>query len=415
MNALNIMLLVLCVLFVVVIIYNYTVFLRIKGKIKELTREIETIGDTSTFNQINIKSHGYIGELAKSFNKMSNRIKQQTYELLEREQRLEHFYKATNDGIVLHQNGKPLLINQTILNITGYSEKEIMKMNLYKIVQEKNTTSGFKIPLMPVTYETQLIKKDGTKIFVEIQDCAIEYEGNMVQASVIRDITKRVLVENQLRDERLMRLSWVIDGQEIERQRLARELHDGLGQSLIALKLKLENVEVTDDKNRLKLTDLRNLFDKTIENVRSISYGLMPAGLKVFGIVHALKNLCKETSENTSVNIEFEAAPELSELKLNDKFSMYLYRITQEALTNCVKHSEALLITVNILKVENFIVLSVADNGKGFKFEATHKYVGNGIYNMRERVNMLNGTFEVGSEINKGTEIIVKIPLPPET
>ena len=90
---------------------------------------------------------------------------------------------------------------------------------------------------------------------------------------------------------------------------------------------------------------------------------------------------------------------------------MYLYRITQEAINNSVKHAEASVISVNILKIENFIVLSIADNGKGFKFEATYKYVGNGLYNMRERVNMLSGTFEVNSEPGNGTEVIVKLPI----
>jgi signal transduction histidine kinase len=295
--------------------------------------------------------------------------------------------------------------------MTGYSEKEILKMNVYKIIQERHNGTGFKIPLKPVTYETQAIKKDGTKIFVEVQESAIEYEGKMIRALVIRNISKRMLIEKQLREERLMRLSWVIDGQEIERQRLARELHDGLGQSLIALKLKLESVEVEDVKNQKKLEDLRKLFNKTIDEIRRISYDLMPAGLNEFGIVNAMQRLCNEIEDHTNIKIDFEADKNIEKTNLSEKCSMYLYRITQESINNSVKHAEASVISVNILKIENFIVLSIADNGKGFKFEATHKYVGNGIYNMRERVNMLGGTFEVNSEPEKGTEVIVKIPL----
>ncbi len=411
MALIHYVLIFLSLIIILLIVYNYTVFRRIRKKIKELISALEEFGDTNIFKTVKITSHGYIQELARSFNTMSAKIKQQTDEFKEREQRLEHFYRATFDGIIFHDNGNSILTNQAMSNMTGYSEKEILKMNVYKIIQERHIGSGLKIPLKPLTYETQVIKKDGTKIFVEVQESAIEYEGRMIRALVIRNITKRVMVEKQLREERLMRLSWVIDGQELERQRLARELHDGLGQSLIALKLKLESVEVEDIKNQKKLDDLRRLFNKTIDEIRRISYDLMPAGLYEFGIVNAIQRLCNEIEEHTSMKIDFEADKNLENSKLSEKCSMYLYRITQEAINNSVKHAEASLISVNILKIENFIVLSIADNGKGFKFEATHKYVGNGIYNMRERVNMLGGTFEVNSEINKGTEVIVKIPM----
>ncbi|MEI6852063.1 MAG: histidine kinase [Bacteroidota bacterium] len=411
MELIHYLLILLVCIILFLIIYNYTVFLRIRRKIKELTLALEYFGETNIFKPVKITSHGYIQELAKSFNTMSAKIKQQTDEFKEREERLEHFYRATFDGIILHDNGNPILTNQAMSNMTGYSEKEILKMNVYKIIQERHIGTGFKIPLKPITYETQAIKKDGTKMFVEVQESAIEYEGKMIRALVIRNISKRVMVEKQLREERLMRLSWVIDGQEIERQRLARELHDGLGQSLIALKLKLESVEVDDAKNQKKLEELRKLFNKTIDEIRRISYDLMPAGLNEFGIVNAMQRLCAEIEDHTSIKIEFEADKNLENLKLSEKCSMYLYRITQEAINNSVKHAEASVISVNILKIENFIVLSIADNGKGFKFEATHKYVGNGIYNMRERVNMLEGTFEVNSEIENGTEVIVKIPM----
>ncbi len=384
---------------------------RVKNNIRQLIDSLDHFDENNDNNKINIRSKDDIGALTATFRKTGERLKKQTDELKEREKRLEHLNKATFDGIVLHENGIPILTNQVLLSMTGYTEKEIMKMNVYNIFQERHSGSGFKIPLKPYTYETQAIKRDGTKMYVEIQENAVEYEGKMIKASVVRDITKRVNVEKQLREERLMRLSWVIDGQEIERQRLARELHDGLGQSLIALKLKLESVEVDDEKNQKKLDDLRKLFNKTIDEIRRISYDLMPAGLYDFGIINALRNLCNDTAEHTSKTIEFDADASISNEKLSEKCCMYLYRITQEAINNSVKHAEASVISVNILKIENFIVLSIADNGKGFKFEATYKYVGNGLYNMRERVNMLSGTFEVNSEPGNGTEVIVKLPI----
>ncbi len=350
-------------------------------------------------------------EKAGSIKKLISDYKQRCDQTAEREERLRHFYDATIDGIILHDNGLILLVNQAISKLTGYLEKELENMPVKELFQERQTGSGFKIPLKPFTYETLIIKKDGKKIPIEVQESAIEYKSKMIIASVIRDISKRVAVEKQLKEERLKRLSWVIDGQEIERQRLARELHDGLGQSLIALKLKLESIEVTDEKNTKRHNDLRILLNKTIDDVRSISNNLMPSGLKEFGIVNALRKLSNETSEHTGIMINFEAEQKINPKQLTNKCSMYLYRIAQEAITNSVKHAQASAIAVKLDMKQNYYILSIADDGKGFKFDATHKYVGNGIYNMRERANMLEGTFNVHSELGKGTEVKVKIPV----
>lgn len=348
---------------------------------------------------------------AGSIKKLLTDFKKQTDEIKEKEEKLEHFYNATIDGILIHDNGKLLLVNQPVSKLTGYKEDELLKMPVNEIFQEKRSGSGFKIPLKPFTFETLAQKKDGKKFSIEVQESAIEYKGKMVTASVIRDITKRVEVENQLKEERLKRLSWVIDGQEIERQRLARELHDGLGQNMIALKLKMESIEVEDEKNKKKFNDLRNLFNKTIDDIRRMSNNLMPAGLKEFGIINAIRKLCNETVEHTDMAVSFKADPSINPKQMTNKCIMYMYRIAQEAITNSVKHAEASAISVNLEKKLNFYILSIADNGKGFKFGATHKYVGNGIYNMRERAYMLGGAFNVHSEIGNGTEVRVKIPV----
>ncbi len=352
----------------------------------------------------NIKNRGSVKQLITEYKKISD-------EIAEREERLKHFYDATLDGILLHDNGQLLLVNHAVSILTGYSEGELIKMSVNDILQERHSGSGFKIPLKPYTYETMALKKDGKKFPIEVQESAIEYRGKMIIASVIRDITKRIEVEKQLKEERLKRLSWVIDGQEIERQRLARELHDGLGQVMIALKLKLESIEISDEKDRKRFDDLKALTNKTIDDIRRMSNNLMPLGLKEFGIINALRKLCNETAESTSIVIDFEADSNINPKMLTNKCIMYLYRIAQEALTNSVKHAESSTISVKLEKKQNFYILTILDNGKGFKFGTTHKYVGNGIYNMRERAYMLGGTFNVHSEIGKGTEVRVEIPL----
>ncbi|MGD0710479.1 MAG: HAMP domain-containing protein [Bacteroidales bacterium] len=203
------------------------------------------------------------------------------------------------------------------------------------------------------------------------------------------------------------RLTALIDGQEIERQRISRELHDGLGQYLIAIKLKLENI--VGNMAPGSIVQLQEMFDNTIDEVRKISDNLMPSILKEFGPETALKNLCKMISQTSGLNITFESLP--LKCKPDDKKSTYLYRIAQEALNNIVKHAEATSVSLQLVELGNHIELIIEDNGKGFNFGQDFRSMGNGIHNMRERTSILGGAFELNSSEGSGTTIVVKIPL----
>jgi signal transduction histidine kinase len=215
----------------------------------------------------------------------------------------------------------------------------------------------------------------------------------------------------ELQEERSLRLKSVIDGQEMERQRLSRELHDGLGQMLIAIKLKLEGLIYTDRSKLLyTISGIQKLFDSTIEEVKRISYDLSPAVLHEFGLSKAIRNLCEEIEARTkiAIKLDFDCDTE----KLSNLQQTYLFRIIQEAINNVVKHSEATLVTVDLKLKEDIINLKIADNGKGFKLEERVKTSqSRGIYNMKERVNLLKGEFNLSSEPGKGTIIEVNIDL----
>jgi signal transduction histidine kinase len=214
----------------------------------------------------------------------------------------------------------------------------------------------------------------------------------------------------ELEKEKTRRLSSLIDGQDMERQRISRELHDGLGQNMIAIKLKLENIiNILPPEARGSVVQVEDMFDGTIEEIKNISDNLMPSILKEFGVETALEYLCQTISETSGLEIIFDALP--MKFKLDEKISTYLYRISQEALNNIVKHAEATSATLQLVESENYIELIVEDNGKGFKFGQDFRTIGNGIYNMRERTRILGGTFELSSNEGSGTNIIIKIPL----
>ena len=216
--------------------------------------------------------------------------------------------------------------------------------------------------------------------------------------------------ENELRSERNKRFTAMIDGQEIERQRLSRELHDGLGQSLIALKLKLETIHGKDVCAINKtLKEVKTNFDGTINEIRRISNDLMPAVLDEFGLVTALKNMCEEISANTDIILQYSYEGKFNDL--DKRLTIYIFRIMQEALNNIVKHAHASKADVSLIREKNLILLKISDHGKGWNSDRPNKNAGNGIPNMRERIRLLDGKIDIKSKPDIGTQINIEIPL----
>lgn len=213
---------------------------------------------------------------------------------------------------------------------------------------------------------------------------------------------------DRIRDERSRRLSAMFDGQEMERQRVSRELHDGLGQKLVGAKLQLENCE-GEDYQCLRKTygELRQAFGSLIDETRQISNDLMPPALHELGLVNALGNLCSLAGHQTGLEIEFFAHG--TEGSPDNKTMVYLYRIAQEALNNSIRHSGANVISIQLIENKEMMILIVEDNGSGFD-PVSGGTGGNGLYNMRERSEILGGTFNVETGQGKGTTIRVKIP-----
>ncbi|MFA6925021.1 MAG: PAS domain-containing sensor histidine kinase [Bacteroidales bacterium] len=345
----------------------------------------------------------------KSFN-ISKKYKKKIEELEEHNEKLNYFYNAAIDGILLHDEGKILLVNHALTDITNYSSDELIKLNVASIISAKPIKKEEKNPDKIYSYETIAFRKDNTSFPVEVQEKFVEYKARKVNTTVIRDLTKHKEVENALKEERIKRLSNLFDGQEIERQRLSRDLHDGLGQQLIALKLKLEStVNASFERTINTINEVKTLFDGLINEIRQISSDLMPPVLKDFELEVVLKNLCENISKGAKINISFESNGNFS--LLDKKSKIYLYRISQEAMSNIVKYSQATSASVYLLESNEFIQLIIEDNGKGFKFDENFKSRGNGIFNMRERINLLNGKFNLTSSINKGTILTIKIPL----
>lgn len=214
--------------------------------------------------------------------------------------------------------------------------------------------------------------------------------------------------EAEIIDERKSRLKSIINAQEKERERLSRELHDGLGQSMIALRMKLEiaEPESADDDT---FEDVKSDIDKIIEEIRRISNNLMPSVLQEFGLVAAINNLCDNLNSigekviKTDININNRV--------LTDEAKIYLFRITQEALSNCFKHSKANSIKLIMNNDNENLYYIIEDDGCGFDYCRGGIMKGNGIYHMKERINLLNGDIEFCSLRGSGSRIEIRIPV----
>ena len=213
----------------------------------------------------------------------------------------------------------------------------------------------------------------------------------------------------ELEIERSKSLRSLIDGQETERLRLSRELHDSLGQLLIGLKLKYESCLNQSKLKTESFADLGALFNQTIEETRRISNNLMPVALSEFGLTTSVRNICNEISETTDIHIQYKA--EGSGKMLDSEVRIYLFRIIQEGLTNIIKHSNAQNASILLLFKEDIISISIEDNGCGFDQSKTKFVKSNGLNNIKDRVALLSGKLVIISAIQKGTKINIEIPV----
>lgn len=366
--------------------------------------ELNTTNPNKTYNGNDI-----VGWLNNTYNKLIMQIKHTTSQLDERDERLKHFYLATTDGIYIHHQGTPLIFNPALRNLTGYNEQELQKLrpNDFLIIDEEVLQAAQEQRFS--LFEAELKTKQGEKLQVEVQMNEIVFRGQKAESLVIRDITHRKSIEQELQQERKRQVKSVIDGQEKERQRLSRELHDGLGQNLVAIKLKLESISA-EQAGSLDgtLNQVKHMFSHTIDEIRRISNNLMPAALKEFSLAVVLRNLCTEIESNSgiSIGLTIGVLPE----SLDQILKTYIYRIVQEALTNAVKHSGANKVLISIFSDFSNLHLQIEDNGVGFN-TTKQSDSGNGLYNMKERTMLLGGKINIISSKGKGVKIVAEFPL----
>lgn len=209
--------------------------------------------------------------------------------------------------------------------------------------------------------------------------------------------------------------SKIVDNQENEQNRIAREIHDGIGQMLTGLKYSLESINLEDaEKTKTKIDYLKQLTLDIIKGVRTATFNLMPPELSDHGLSSALSKLCLELSKLTGKNILFYNKSDFNS-RLDSLIEINIYRLTQEAVNNAIKYAESTHIIVQLSHSASLLSITVDDNGKGFDLTAVEKKrnseSGMGMLFMKERIEYINGRLFFNSIPNEGTRITFNVPI----
>ena len=222
-----------------------------------------------------------------------------------------------------------------------------------------------------------------------------------LRASIAVDLSRRVA-----RDA----LRRVVAGQEVERRRLARELHDETGQALTSILLGLRAVDEAGNRDDVAkaVADLRELVVATLQDVRRLAVQLRPKVLDDFGLVPALERLAQAFSESSGIGVELEAT--VGEGRLPTEVETTVYRIVQEALTNVVKHAQATEVSILLVRRDGLLTAVLEDNGAGFDPGAVTSD-SLGLEGMRERVALHDGRLTIETAPGSGTTLRVEVAL----
>lgn len=338
----------------------------------------------------------------------------------------EEKYRATfeNTGtamIIIEENTIISLVNREMERLVGYPREEIEgkkswtefvapedlpRMKEHHVRRRQNTKE------VPRRYEFNLIDRRGVKKNIQINIDLIPGTGQSVASLV--DIT-----EYRRAEESLRKLSGkIIEAQEDERSRIARELHDGLGQMLNALKFDLSNMKNKMEKNQpVLIKDLSRaikLVKEIMGNTRSLSRELIPPILEDTGLLSGVRWMAGEFGNRYGIQTALHMEEAVDE-SLPKETQLHIFRIIQEALANIAKHSQAQKAEVTIKTNENKLFVRVYDNGAGFDSAKAQKLSGGekgmGLGTIEERARLIGGALTVKSKKGAGTEVFLDIPL----
>ncbi|MBK5292603.1 MAG: PAS domain S-box protein [Acidobacteriia bacterium] len=339
------------------------------------------------------------------------------------EAKYQRIFEEATEGIVqTTPEGRYRSANPAAARMLGYKSPQELMAHVTNISRQTYVVPARREELQRLMatkghvedFEVERYRKDGRKIWMNINGHAVRdvSGGILYYEGTNQDITERKLAESELR--RLPQR--IIEAQEAERMRVARELHDGVNQLLASARMRLRSVEenlsgISPAAGEI-LRRCNRLLVQALEENRRIAHDLRPSDLDELGLVAACRNLCAEFQSRTALQVksrfprDWRRQPPAVELNL--------FRIVQEILTNAEKHSQAKNVRLRLAVEDDEVVLSIRDDGRGFDpgaaTTARRERRGIGLTNLRERAASMDGSCEFVSAPKRGTLITVRVP-----
>jgi signal transduction histidine kinase/predicted negative regulator of RcsB-dependent stress response len=335
-------------------------------------------------------------EIASAIGSKSERLKAYTG-LSESAKKMKRFEQALQYAEIAKQYSDSLQNEENVKNITQIRsqydfEKKEQQISLLKKEKE-------------ASYLYNLLLASALLIFLTISVFAI-HDIRQKRKITRQELTlKEQKIHDLEREKQLIATQMVLQGEETERARLARDLHDGLGGLLSGVKLSMAGIKSKLINNETQVDKALELLDISITELRRMAHNMMPESLIKYGVHEALSDFCNSMN-NASCKVIFNFYGQSN--RLNKKFENNLYRIAQELINNALKHAQATEIIVQLIQEHNRINLTVQDNGTGFDTKILEKSKNSGIANIRSRVESLNGWLEITSNSGQGTEITIE-------
>jgi two-component system sensor histidine kinase UhpB len=343
---------------------------------------------------------------------------------LQAKRELEQIFETAADGMrVVDRNYTVLQANETFAGLVGMPKEAIVGRKCYEVFRGAHCdTPG--CPLVRVVdlderveYDAEKERPDGGRVPCIVTATPFRHPNGEILGIVedFKDISERRRWESELMEsrERLQELTAHLqDIREEERSRIAREIHDELGQALTALNMDLHwlRKRLPEDQPALldKSQTMVQLIAGTVQSVRRICSELRPGILDDFGLAAAIEWQAEEFSKRTGIDCDIVAEP--ADLVLDENLSITIFRILQEALTNVARHAEATHVEIVLSDDSGMFEMRVCDNGKGLLRQGARKPKSFGLIGIRERVREYSGHFKVSSRENGGTCVEVRIP-----
>lgn len=217
---------------------------------------------------------------------------------------------------------------------------------------------------------------------------------------------------NELETEKkLAATEAVLKGEEQERTRLAKDLHDGLGGMLSGIKYSLNTMKgnlIMTPENAQAFERSMDMLDSSIREMRRVAHNMMPEALVKFGLDTALKDFCNDINQSGALKVNYQSIG-LENAMIEQTTAITIYRIVQELLNNTIKHAAAVNAIVQISKTDGLLSVTVEDDGKGFDMTILNKTKGIGWSNIQNRVEFLKGKLDVNSQAGKGTSVLIEL------